>query len=173
VLVAEACNGFGKTVCSLASLLPLNHKIIYATRTHEQVRQVLLEIERINRHADTRFSAVNLASRRHLCLNQKSRKLPPVEAYEACRLMRDTRKCPYKWKLKTLPTSLPPVLSMKKLRTYGERQHTCPYFLARKMAEKCTVVVGPYQYVFNEFIRERMNLQLGDKILIFDEAHNE
>jgi len=172
VLVAEACNGFGKTVCSLASLLPLNHKIIYATRTHEQVRQVLLEIERINRHADTRFSAVNLASRRHLCLNQKCRKLPPVEAYEACRLMRDTHKCPYKWKLKTLPTSLPPVLSLKKLRTYGESQYTCPYFLARKMAEKCTVVVGPYQYVFNEFIRERMNLQLGDKILIFDEAHN-
>ena len=172
VLVAEACNGFGKTVCSLASLLPTNRKIVYATRTHEQVRQVLLEIERINRHADTRFSAVNLASRRHLCLNEKCRKLPPVEAYEACRLMRDTHKCPYMWELKTLPTGLPPVLSIKKLRRQGSIRRICPYFLARKMAERSTVVVGPYQYVFNEFIRGRVNLELGGKILVFDEAHN-
>ena len=172
VLVAEACNGFGKTICSLASLLPMNHKIVYATRTHEQVRQVLLEIERINRHAETEFSAVNLASRRHLCLDEKCRRLPSVEAYEACSLMRDTHKCPYKWKLKTLPTSLPLVLSIKKLRRQGRIHRICPYFLARRMAEKSTVVVGPYQYVFNEFIREKMNLELGDKILIFDEAHN-
>ncbi|UCC33993.1 MAG: hypothetical protein JSW53_03045, partial [Candidatus Bathyarchaeota archaeon] len=172
VLVAEACNGFGKTVCSLATILSINHKIIYATRTHEQVRQVLLEIERINRHADTRFSAVNLASRKHLCLNDKCRRLPPVEAYEACRLMRDAGKCPHKWKIKTVPTSIPPVLSMNKLRRHGRMHRLCPYFLARKAAEKCTVVVGPYQYVFNAFIRERMNIQLGNKILIFDEAHN-
>ena len=172
VLVAEACNGFGKTICSLASLLSMNHKIVYATRTHEQVRQVLLEIERINRHAGTDFSAVNLASRRHLCISEKCRKLPPVEASEACKLMRDTHKCPYKWKLKTLPTSLPPVLSIKKLRRQGRIYGICPYFLARKMAEKSTVVVGPYQYVFNAFIREKVNLELGDKILIFDEAHN-
>ncbi len=172
VLVAEACNGFGKTVCSLASLLPMNHKIVYATRTHEQVRQVLLEIERINRHAGTDFSAVNLASRRHLCLDEKCRRLPPIEAYEACRLLRDTHKCQYKWKLKTLHTSLPPVLSIKKLRRQGRRHGICPYFLAREMAEKSTVVVGPYQYVFNEFIRQKINLELGNKILIYDEAHN-
>lgn len=172
VLVAEACNGFGKTVCSLASLLPMNRKIVYATRTHEQVRQVLLEIERINQHARTDFSAVNLASRRHLCLNEKCRKLPPAEAYEACRLIRDTHKCLYEWKLKTPPTSLPPVLSINKLRKQGRIHRICPYFLARKMAEKSTVVVGPYQYVFNEFIREKMNVALTDKILIFDEAHN-
>ncbi|UCE43944.1 MAG: hypothetical protein JSV57_00105 [Candidatus Bathyarchaeota archaeon] len=172
VLVAEACNGFGKTACSLATILSMNHKIIYATRTHEQVRQVLLEIERINRQAGARFSAVNLASRRHLCLNEKCRRLPSVEAFEACRLMRDMDKCPYKWKIKTVPASIPPVLSMKKLRRHGRMHRICPYFLARKVSEKCTVIVGPYQYVFNEFIRERMNIQLGNKILIFDEAHN-
>ena len=45
VLIAEACNGFGKTVSALSCLLPLGRRIIYATRTHEQVRQVLLEME--------------------------------------------------------------------------------------------------------------------------------
>ncbi len=172
VLVAEACNGFGKTVCSLASLLPMNHKIVYATRTHEQVRQVLLEIERINHHAETDFSAVNLASRRHLCINNRCRRLSAVEAYEACKLLRDTNKCQYRWKLKTLPNSLPPVLSIEELRRQGRRGRICPYFLARRMGEKSTVVVGPYQYVFNEYIRAKVNLDLLNKILIFDEAHN-
>jgi Rad3-related DNA helicase len=39
VLVAEACNGYGKTACAFASILPLGRRIVYATRTHEQVRQ--------------------------------------------------------------------------------------------------------------------------------------
>jgi len=76
VLVAEACSGFGKTVCALSSILPLDRKIVYATRTHEQVLQVLLEVEKINKTSGKAFSAVNLASRQHLCLNEKCRNLP-------------------------------------------------------------------------------------------------
>ena len=45
VLIAEACNGFGKTISTLSCLLPTGKQIIYATRTHEQVRQVLLELK--------------------------------------------------------------------------------------------------------------------------------
>ncbi|MBT7346149.1 hypothetical protein HN807_03595, partial [Candidatus Bathyarchaeota archaeon] len=45
VLIAEACNGFGKTISSLSCLLPTGKQIVYATRTHEQVRQVLIELD--------------------------------------------------------------------------------------------------------------------------------
>jgi len=76
VLLAEACNGFGKTACALASALSLDRKIIYATRTHEQVRQVLHEAQQINRKAKADFSAVALASRQNLCLNDACRNLP-------------------------------------------------------------------------------------------------
>ncbi|MEM3041717.1 MAG: hypothetical protein QXG97_06825 [Nitrososphaerota archaeon] len=48
VLVAEACNGFGKTICALSSVLAFGRKTIYATRTHEQVRQVLREVAQIS-----------------------------------------------------------------------------------------------------------------------------
>ena len=32
--------------------------------------------------------------------------------------------------------------------------------------------MAPYQYVFNEKIRSSIKLELNDKFLIFDEAHN-
>lgn len=40
------------------------------------------------------------------------------------------------------------------------------------MAENCTVIVAPYQYVFNEHIRSTVKLELNNRILVFDEAHN-
>jgi len=172
VLVAEACNGFGKTVCALASILPMNRKIIYATRTHEQVRQVLLEVEHIDRSSGKSFSAVNLASRQHLCLNEKCRKLSAIEALEACRFLRTADQCPYKTEIETLSSALPLVLSITKLRRYGTVRRVCPYFLARKAAESCTVIVAPYQYIFNEHIRRQVKLELSGRVLIFDEAHN-
>src|SRR5512139_4243802 len=56
ILIAEACNGFGKTVSTLSALFPIGKPITYATRTHEQVRQVLAEVEKINAHTDTPYS---------------------------------------------------------------------------------------------------------------------
>ncbi|MDH5712884.1 MAG: hypothetical protein OEY83_02950 [Candidatus Bathyarchaeota archaeon] len=172
VLVAEACNGFGKTVCALSSILPMNRKIVYATRTHEQVRQVLLEVEHINRSSGKSFSAVNLASRQHLCLNEKCRKLSAMEALEACRFLKTADQCPYKTEIELPSSTLPLVLSIKKLRRQGSVRRVCPYFLARKVAENCTVIVAPYQYIFNEHIRRQVKLELYNRILVFDEAHN-
>jgi Rad3-related DNA helicase len=171
ILIADACNGFGKTVSALASLLPTNRKIIYVTRTHEQVRQVLLEVECINQYSEATFSAVNLASRQHLCLNEKCRRLSASDTSEACRLLKEAGRCPYKTE-NELSNFLPRVLSIKKLRNQGRATGFCPYFLARKVAEKCTLVVAPYQYIFNEKIRSAIKLELSNKILIFDEAHN-
>ncbi|MCD6539074.1 hypothetical protein J7L18_10825, partial [Candidatus Bathyarchaeota archaeon] len=98
VLVAEACNGFGKTACALASTLPFGRRIIYATRTHEQVRQVLHEIQQINEKSGMEFSAVALASRQNLCLNEICRRLPVFEAIETCKVLRKAHRCPYRAK---------------------------------------------------------------------------
>ena len=171
VLVAEACNGFGKTVCALASIIPLGHRIVYATRTHEQVRQVLLEVERINRRSRKSFSAVNLASRQHLCLHDKCRTLTSLEAMEVCRLLKEGGECPYRTETQ-LPSALPLVLSIEALQRFGKSRKICPYFLARQVSETCTVIVAPYQYVFNTHIRSLVKLELTNKILVFDEAHN-
>ncbi len=172
VLVAEACNGFGKTVCALVSILPMDRRVVYATRTHEQARQILLEMGCINKSSGKNFSAVNLASRQHLCLNKKCRSLSAMEAMEACRLLKEAGQCPYKTEVQLPSSTLPSVLSISKLHRYGRLERVCPYFLARKVAENCTVVVAPYPYIFNEHIRSRVKLDISSGVLVFDEAHN-
>jgi DNA repair helicase Rad3 len=63
-------------------------------------------------------------------------------------------------------------MSTSKLREVGKRRKLCPYFLARHIVKECTVTVAPYQYAFNEHIRLHIQLDLADKTLVFDEAHN-
>ena len=171
VLIAEACSGFGKTICVLSSILGLGHNLIYATRTHEQARQVLHEVEVINDNGRS-FSAVSLASRRHLCINDRCRNLPPIESAEACRILRESHKCPFRSDILTIPQSLPKVLSIQTLQNRGKAMMVCPYFLARKAAETSSVAVAPYQYIFNKSIREKTKLEVTGKVLVFDEAHN-
>ena len=171
-LVAEACNGFGKTVAALSCLLPTGRPIVYATRTHEQVAQVLREVEAINRARSAGHRAVNLASRRLLCVNDECRLLPLRDAQEVCRRLRSRGECPYESDLDRVPRGLPPVLGVRELVSQARRRGVCPYYLSRKLASKVEVVVAPYPYVFNPSIRRLTGLDLEGKFLVLDEGHN-
>lgn len=172
VLIAEACNGFGKTVSALSCLLPLGRRIIYATRTHEQVRQVLLEMEKINEKVGEGYTAVNLASRDHLCVNPECRGLPANESQELCGVLRKSGDCPYVSELDKPPTGLPKILTREALMEEGRKRKMCPYYLARRMMKECHLVVAPYPYVFNPMIRLTTGLDLGGLVLVLDEGHN-
>jgi Rad3-related DNA helicase len=172
VLIAEACNGFGKTISTLSCLLPIGKQIIYATRTHEQVRQVLLELKSINEKSGEKYSAVNLASRNFLCINSDCRGLPRNEAQELCHTLRKDDECPYIHEIEKPPSKLPIILGRKELVEEGRRRKICPYFLSRRMAKEVNVIVAPYPYIFNPMIRIMTGLDLEKKILILDEGHN-
>ena len=172
VLMSEACNGFGKTASALAALLSAGRPIVYATRTHEQVRQVLAEVSTINERSGERFTAVNLASRRHLCLNPECRGLGNRDAQEMCRILKEGDECPWDSEVAVLPRGLPPVMTQRVLMSTGRRRDVCPYYLARKASKHCRVVVVPYPYVFNEQVRASVGLELAGRTLVLDEGHN-
>lgn len=172
VLIAEACNGFGKTVSALSSILSLGKSVIYATRTHDQVRQVLSEIEKINTNSKENFTAVNLASRDHLCLNQECKGIPSRDAQELCQTLRREGECPYISESLDLPRGIPTILSVESLTEVGKRYRICPYFLARRASKSCRVVVAPYPYVFDPKIRLMTGLDLEGRVLVLDEGHN-
>ncbi len=172
VLVAEACNGFGKTVSVLSCLLSMGKRVIYGTRTHEQVRQVLIELEKINEKSGDSYTAVNLASREHLCVNQECRGLPRNEAQELCNVLRKNEECPYVSDLDKPPRGLPCILSRDTLVKEGRRRDVCPYYLARRMMKESRVVVAPYPYIFNPMIRRTTGLDLEGRVLVLDEGHN-
>ena len=172
VLIAEACNGFGKTAAALSALLSTGRPIVYATRTHEQVRQVLAEVSAINEGSGERFTAVNLASRQHFCLNPDCRGLGNRDAQELCRILREDGECPWDSEVVTLPRGLPPVLTQRVLMSAGRRVDVCPYYLARRASRSCRVVVVPYPYVFDGRVRASVGLELAGRALVLDEGHN-
>jgi len=172
VLIAEACNGFGKTISSLSTLLSMDRSIIYATRTHEQVRQVLQEITTINEKNGKRYTAVNLASRQHLCLNPECQKLPVNDAQELCSILRESEECPWASKIEVPPRGLQPVMTQKTLMSAGRKHKLCPYYLARAISRESKVIVVPYPYVFNNKVRMGVGLELTGRTLILDEGHN-
>jgi regulator of telomere elongation helicase 1 len=146
--------------------------MIYATRTHEQVRQILLELKRINEKSGKKYSAVNLASRNFLCINADCRGLPSIEAQELCHTLRKDDECPYTHDIEKPPSKLPNILGRKELVEEGRRRKICPYFLSRRVAKEVDVIVAPYPYIFNPMIRLMTGLDLEKKILILDEGHN-
>lgn len=48
----------------------------------------------------------------------------------------------------------------------------CGYFAARNVLNEADVIVTPYQSVLSESAREGLGIDLNNKVLVFDEAHN-
>jgi len=55
----------------------------------------------------------------------------------------------------------------------GYTKHSaCPYYLSREFANTADLIFAPYNYILDPKIREIMNIDLKNSIVILDEAHN-
>ena len=52
------------------------------------------------------------------------------------------------------------------------RLNTCLYCYLIYVANKVDLLLLPYNYLFKEEIRKTIKLQIEDKIIVVDEAHN-
>ncbi|KAJ3256850.1 Fanconi anemia group J protein [Boothiomyces macroporosus] len=60
----------------------------------------------------------------------------------------------------------------KELVQEGKKRKKCPYYAARLLAAGAEVVFAPYNYIIEPLIRQSCDINLGNTVLIFDEAHN-
>jgi regulator of telomere elongation helicase 1 len=176
-----------------ASLLPLGTpKIIYVSRTHSQLAQVVRELKRSGYNPVT----ANLGARENLCVNPKVSKLQGSQQSFACRAVTKSRSCMPKirldnWQQKeggklshiideTLRGSdaiTSRVLDIEDLvRVVGTQKKMCPFYLARSESaqREADLFLVPYSYVVDVTIR-KISLEHVDwrnSVIIFDEAHN-
>ena len=54
----------------------------------------------------------------------------------------------------------------------GRINSVCPYYLGKARLASSDIVILPYSFILNQSIREKLQLQMKDSILVFDEAHN-
>ncbi len=146
--------------------------IIYSSRTHSQLKQVMKELNSTN--YKPRVSV--LGSRQQSCLNPSVQQLPATAANQACRALVGKREC--KWHrnvepfLKKNPDTNQAVMDIEDLTKLGNSRNLCPYFLSRDMAANADIVFMPYNYLIDPKTRGGLGIKWENAILIFDEAHN-
>ena len=192
-VVIEAPTGSGKTFTSLASALPFvtkkNYKIIYCVRTNSQQKQVIRELKAFSK-AGTKISVVAIQGRESMCPQQKNdnelAKSNWSEKSKICKSLKLQSKmgeagCPYYRKLLRPTKNLvenwsSKVYSAEEFTENAEKEGICPYELNKLLLKEAQVVIVPYVYFFESFIRKYllgwMNTSIDNVITIVDEAHN-
>ena len=192
-IVLESPTGSGKTFISLAATLPFvikkNLKIVYCVRTNSQQKQVIHELNQFKK-AGNQIKAVAIQGRDSLCPQQKddeelkksnwsekskickSLKMQTKIGEAGCpfyrRFLRDTRSLIDEWSAE--------ILTAQDFSKKAEVAGLCPYELNKLLLKEAQIVIVPYVYFFEEFVRKYVLGWMGtsiDKVItIIDEAHN-
>ncbi|XP_062316136.1 regulator of telomere elongation helicase 1 [Osmerus eperlanus] len=147
-------------------------KIIYASRTHSQLTQVINELK----NTSYRPKVCVLGSREQLCIN------PEVMRQESnhikvhmCRSKISTRSCVFYNNVEEKSTDkefVNSILDVEDLVKAGSKQRVCPYYLSRSLKQQADIIFMPYNYLLDPKSRRAHNIELNGAVIIFDEAHN-
>lgn len=155
--------------------------IIYASRTHSQLSQVVRELQ------NTRYRPKHavLGSREQMCVNPKVKKATSTasEINHDCSKLGKERKCRYRNKLEGFQPppnesgsfhGMQPVMDMEDLVTMGKQHKVCPFYYTRSKIEEAELVLVPYNYLFDKDSRSTTlaDIPWDNAVIIFDEAHN-
>ncbi|GJD05996.1 TFIIH basal transcription factor complex helicase XPD subunit [Galdieria sulphuraria] len=201
--VLEMPSGTGKTITLLSLLTsyllqtqPSVRKIIYCTRTVEEMEKVMEEanilyhcLQQEKEVVDGWFLCIGLASRKHLCLNEqvvscgegflvdgRCRSLTASWIREKAKNDPTIPKCSFYERLEMqvdemiIPCG---VYSLQDLRRWGEQNGCCPYFYSRRLLAFANLIVYSYHYLLDPKVSQLVSRELPqDAIVVFDEAHN-
>lgn len=53
-----------------------------------------------------------------------------------------------------------------------DHYHVCPYHYIKYIVNKADIVLSPYNFILDPIVRKSIGLDLEDRIIVFDEAHN-
>ncbi|XP_040009350.1 regulator of telomere elongation helicase 1 isoform X2 [Xiphias gladius] len=147
-------------------------KIIYASRTHSQLAQVISELK----NTSYRPKVCVLGSREQLCINQEvMRQESNHVKVHMCRGKVSTRSCVYYNNVEEKSTDrdlVNSILDVEDLVKFGNKQRVCPYYLSRSLKQQADVIFMPYNYLLDPKSRRAHNIELHGAVVIFDEAHN-
>ncbi|GAX25948.1 regulator of telomere elongation helicase 1 [Fistulifera solaris] len=155
--------------------------VIYASRTHSQLTQVLRELK------TTRYRPQHaiLGSREQMCVNPKvkTQHASSFDINHDCNKLGKDRKCRFKNNLERF--SLPvddsasgggtqPIMDIEELLEVGKKHNVCPFYYTRSLVEGAELILMPYNYLFDKDSRTTTLAEIAweNAVVIFDEAHN-
>lgn len=148
-------------------------RIIYSSRTHSQLTQVVRELKATG----YRPRITILGSREQLCVNPQVSKERGTAQNHLCRSLVAAQACSYFKNVKDFLNKNPMLpseqLDVEDLVSVGNDYNVCPYFLSRETQGTAEVMFVPYNYLIDPTIRGTLAPELlQNAAIIFDEAHN-
>uniref|UniRef100_A0A8C8B6D0 Regulator of telomere elongation helicase 1 n=1 Tax=Otus sunia TaxID=257818 RepID=A0A8C8B6D0_9STRI len=139
-------------------------KIIYASRTHSQLTQVINELK----NTVYRPKVCVLGSREQLCINPevKRQENSHTQIY-MCRMKVMARACHFYNNVEGEFGLL-----LYNLYYFFFLNRACPYYLSRNLKQQADIIFMPYNYLLDSKSRRAHNLDLKGTVVILDEAHN-
>ncbi|MED6133921.1 hypothetical protein PIB30_032722 [Stylosanthes scabra] len=149
--------------------------IVYTSRTHSQIRQVIQELKR----SSYRPKMIVLGSREQLCIHDKVKLLHGKTQTNACRSFcqrNRKQRCNHFPKVNDYLKSNPHLgeepVDIEDLVNIGKSFGPCPYYLSKELHKSVDIIFAPYNYLIDPAYRKTLQLSWSNSILIFDEAHN-
>lgn len=144
--------------------------IIYASRTHSQLTQVVNEL----RKTEYKPKLSVLGSREQLCVNTKINKLKSGLLNHACKTSISSHSCLYKNNLDTAVgnNNINIIRDIEDLKKMGTEDKICSYYFSQDSSKNADLILLPYNYLLDNSIRSTLNINWSNSIIIFDEAHN-
>ncbi|XP_039591030.1 regulator of telomere elongation helicase 1 isoform X2 [Polypterus senegalus] len=147
-------------------------KIIYASRTHSQLTQVISELK----NTSYRPKVCVLGSREQLCIHPEVMKQESNHVkVHMCRAKMTSRSCLYYNNVEEKSTDKEltnTILDVEDLVKNGNKHRVCPYYLSRSLKQQAEIIFMPYNYLLDPKSRKAHNIELKGTVVIFDEAHN-
>uniref|UniRef100_A0A673JUJ2 DNA 5'-3' helicase n=1 Tax=Sinocyclocheilus rhinocerous TaxID=307959 RepID=A0A673JUJ2_9TELE len=153
-------------------------KVFFGTRTHKQITQIARELKR------TLYSTVPmtiLSSRDHTCVhpevvphanrNERCKELLEAKSGLSCRYYHNVHKMRDQSTLQWVH-GLHHAWDIEDLVRLGGKLRSCAYYAARELMQDACIVFCPYNYLLDPLIRESMEINLKEQIVVLDEAHN-
>lgn len=157
---------------SAADKASVTNIIVYATRTHSQLAQIVSEL----RATSYKPRMTVLGSREQLCVHERISKLRGAMLNHACNSLNTKRGCMYRNNLENHSESggldVTEPMDIEDLVRLGKHRNICPYFHTREFSTSSEIVLLPYNYLLDSSIRQTLKLDWKQCIVIFDEAHN-
>ncbi|KAM4610026.1 regulator of telomere elongation helicase 1 [Polymixia lowei] len=147
-------------------------KIIYASRTHTQLTQVVSELK----NTSYKPKVCVLGSRDQLCIHPEvMRQESSHVKIHMCKAKISSRSCIYYNNVEEKSTHedfVNSILDVEDLVKAGVKHRVCPYYLTRSLKQQADIIFMPYNYLLDPKTRRAHNIDLKGAVIIFDEAHN-
>ncbi|KAJ3671099.1 hypothetical protein LUZ60_008525 [Juncus effusus] len=147
--------------------------IIYTSRTHSQLKQVIRELKA----SKYRPRMAVLGSREQMCIHEEVKLLRGRAQNNACQFLCKKRKCTHQIKVADFMKRPNPVgtepFDIEDLVNIGRTKGPCPYYVSRELHKGADILFAPYNYLIDPGNRRTLtNIPWSKTVLIFDEAHN-